>query len=100
MFWTADEVAVFLTVTKSMVYKLTKHGVLPFYRFGASVRFDPDKVRKWVESCEVKSYELPKVEHSKPRGPRPEDLVDVLISKARRSAYTHSRGRSGSREGG
>ena len=100
MFWTVDEVAEFLTVTKSMVYKLAKQGVLPFYRFGASVRFDPDKVRKRVESCEVKSFELPKVGPSKPRASRPEDLVDVLISKARRSAYTHSRGRSGPREGG
>ena len=39
--WNAEDVAGFLSVSRSMVYKLEQAGELPCVRIGARVRFDP-----------------------------------------------------------
>ena len=100
MFWTAEDVAKFLNLTRSMVYKLIKNGTLPCYRFGSCVRFNPDRVREWVQSCEVKPFEIPKIRQAKPTGPSSPVAIDAMIGKAKRTVYTRSSGKSGSREGG
>jgi excisionase family DNA binding protein len=43
--WTAEDVARFLRVSLSMIYKLRRTGALPAVRVGALFRFEPDVVR-------------------------------------------------------
>jgi len=43
--WTAEDVAAFLRVSLSMVYKLRRQGSLPAVRVGALFRFRPEAVR-------------------------------------------------------
>lgn len=46
--WTAEDVATFLRVSLSMVYKLRRMGALPAVRVGALFRFQPDEVRAYA----------------------------------------------------
>lgn len=46
--WNAEDVAGFLSVSRSMVYKLEQAGELPCVRIGARVRFDPAVVRAFA----------------------------------------------------
>ena len=48
--WTAEDVAAFLRVSLSMVYKLRRQGSLPAVRVGALFRFQPDTVRGFARS--------------------------------------------------
>jgi excisionase family DNA binding protein len=48
--WTAEDVAAFLRVSLSMVYKLRRQGSLPAVRVGALCRFQPDTVRGFARS--------------------------------------------------
>ena len=48
--WTAEDVAAFLRVSLSMVYKLRRQGSLPAVRVGALFRFQPDAVRAFARS--------------------------------------------------
>ena len=51
--WTAEDVAAFLRVSLSMVYKLRRQGSLPAVRVGALFRFQPDTVRGFARSDSV-----------------------------------------------
>lgn len=46
--WTAEDVAAFLRVSLSMVYKLRRLGALPAVRVGALFRFQPEEVRAYA----------------------------------------------------
>jgi excisionase family DNA binding protein len=46
--WDADDVAFYLKVSRSMVYKLGQTGELPCLRVGACLRFDPSTVRAFA----------------------------------------------------
>ena len=46
--WTSEEVARYLKVSRSMVYKLGQTGELPSLRVGACLRFDPTVVRGYA----------------------------------------------------
>ena len=46
--WTAEDVAAYLKVSASMVYKLRREGKLPFVGVGALYRFDPEVIRAYV----------------------------------------------------
>ena len=46
--WDAEAVARFLTVSRSMVYKLEQTGGLPCVRIGACIRFEPATVRAYA----------------------------------------------------
>ncbi len=48
--WTAEDVAAFLRVSLSMVYKLRRMGTLPAVRVGALFRFEPDRVRAFTRT--------------------------------------------------
>ncbi len=48
--WTAEDVATFLRVSLSMVYKLRRIGTLPAVRVGALFRFEPDAVRAFTRT--------------------------------------------------
>lgn len=45
---TREELAKLLKVTERTIDRLRKEG-LPWYRVGANVRFDKEKVLKWLE---------------------------------------------------
>ena len=51
--WTAEDVAAFLRVSLSMVYKLRRQGSLPAVRVGALFRFQPEAVRTFAGGEEV-----------------------------------------------
>jgi len=44
----ASELARLLRVTRQHVYKLAAAGVIPSFRVGAAVRFDPNQVAEWL----------------------------------------------------
>lgn len=46
--WTAQEVAAFLRVSLSMVYKLRRQGDLPVVQVGSLYRFHPEAVRAYA----------------------------------------------------
>lgn len=48
--WTVGDVAGYLKVSTSWVYKRAESGELPHLRIGGHLRFDPDQVRRWVRS--------------------------------------------------
>jgi excisionase family DNA binding protein len=47
---TADMVSTELQVPLSRVYELARLGLLPHVRIGKQVRFDPDRLKAWIES--------------------------------------------------
>ncbi len=47
--WTVSEVARFLSMSKQWVYKHAELGTLPCIRLGASLRFQPEAVRRYVD---------------------------------------------------
>lgn len=52
--WKAVDVSRFLSISRSMVYKLQQTGELPSLRIGACVRFEPVVVRAFARG-EVRS---------------------------------------------
>lgn len=53
-FFTADEVAVFLRIPLSTVYKLTQDQVLPAFKVGKHWRYKKSSIREWVNQQEKK----------------------------------------------
>lgn len=51
--WTVREVAAYLRVSTATIYNLVSRGKLPAVRFGASIRFDADAIRRLVENQTV-----------------------------------------------
>lgn len=47
--WKVAEVARFLSMSPQWVYKQAELGTLPCVRFGASLRFDPAEIRRYLE---------------------------------------------------
>ena len=47
--WTAEQVAHYLGVSKSWVYRAATDGTLPALRLGGVVRFDAVDVRDWTK---------------------------------------------------
>ena len=47
---TVAEVAVMLNVSERHIYKLVQDGTLPHFKVGGAVRFDPDRMAKWLEA--------------------------------------------------
>lgn len=47
--WRVGDVARFLSMSTSWVYKEAEAGRLPCRRIGAALRFHPEAVRKWLE---------------------------------------------------
>ena len=46
--WTPHDVAHFLAVSRSWVYRAAERGELPCLHVGALVRFEPDAIRRWT----------------------------------------------------
>jgi len=46
--WTVKEVAKYLRMSSSWVYKMAEAGLLPVRRIGSSLRFDPEEIRAYA----------------------------------------------------
>lgn len=46
---TAQELAIYLRVNRSTVYRLLKRGELPGFRIGSEWRFQVDEINKWFK---------------------------------------------------
>lgn len=49
----AAEIAELTGFTRKHIYDLAKHGAIPHYRIGGSIRFDPAKVKAWLDQHEI-----------------------------------------------
>lgn len=58
--WKVPDVARYLSLSTSWVYKEAEAGRLPCLRIGASLRFRPEAIRRWVE-CQSPEGTSPKV---------------------------------------
>jgi excisionase family DNA binding protein len=45
----AGELAKLLGVTRQHIYKMAAGGILPSFRVGAAVRFDPKQIAEWLK---------------------------------------------------
>jgi len=57
--WTVEDVARFLQVSRSWVYKASSRGDLPCVRIGPMLRFDPAAIRSLGSVSEPPSATLP-----------------------------------------
>ncbi len=48
------EIAEYLQVSRGTIYRLVNEGRIPHYKIGSAVRFDVNKVKKWLEKAEVR----------------------------------------------
>lgn len=50
--WDVDDVAAFLGLSSSCVYKMVARGAIPHHRlpFGRTVRFRPEEIHAWLTS--------------------------------------------------
>lgn len=51
-FWTAEEVATYLRLPQSTVYKLAQDKVLPGFKVGKHWRFRREAVMEWIKQRE------------------------------------------------
>ena len=58
-FWTAEEVAVYLRLPQSTVYKLAQDKVLPGFKVGKHWRFRRETILEWVKQKEKQDAENP-----------------------------------------
>lgn len=52
-FWTAEEVAVYLRLPQSTVYKLAQDKVLPGFKVGKHWRFRRETILEWIKHRET-----------------------------------------------
>jgi excisionase family DNA binding protein len=55
---TLDEVAQYLRVHQSTVYRLLKKKELPGFKMGSDWRFNIESIDHWLESAEAKSRQV------------------------------------------
>lgn len=48
---TVEDVAALFHVSERHVYKLVQDGILPHFKVGKAVRFDPGKIADWLEGA-------------------------------------------------
>jgi excisionase family DNA binding protein len=53
--WKVADVARFLSMSDSWVYKEAEAGRLPCFRLGAALRFRPEAIRRWLEQTSAPS---------------------------------------------
>ncbi len=51
-FWTAEEVAVYLRLPQSTVYKLAQDKILPGFKVGKHWRFRHEAILEWIKQKE------------------------------------------------
>lgn len=46
--WDANDVARYLKASRSWVYQRAEAGLIPYFRIGGLLRFDPPTIRAWA----------------------------------------------------
>jgi excisionase family DNA binding protein len=54
-FWTVEEVAAYLRLPQSTVYKLAQDKILPGFKVGKHWRFRREAILKWIDERENKT---------------------------------------------
>jgi excisionase family DNA binding protein len=49
-YWCKKDIAKYFAVSTRKIEHMMKKGLLPYIKFGGSVRFDPEKVKAFVEA--------------------------------------------------
>lgn len=49
-----EEVAKRMGVSRTWIYKKCRAGILPHFRIGRMIRFDPEDLEKWIQDHKVK----------------------------------------------
>ena len=62
-FWTAEEVAIYLRLPQSTVYKLAQDKILPGFKVGKHWRFRREVIHEWIKNKETSSIK-PKIDLS------------------------------------
>ena len=50
---TVAEVSDLFGISEGMLYKQVRSGVIPCFRIGTSVRFDPQRLAEWIEEQQI-----------------------------------------------
>jgi excisionase family DNA binding protein len=53
---TAEEVAGFLKVDRRTINRHAREGIMPSFRIGTAVRFDPQKLCEWLDRHTIDPY--------------------------------------------
>lgn len=53
LLWTVAQAAEELQVSSKHMYRLVKENRIPYIRVGASLRFSPDELRRWLTAKQV-----------------------------------------------
>ena len=60
--WDVHDVAGFLKLSASWVFKRAADGTLPTLRIGRSLRFNPEAIRAWVANSPTASIDAPRAQ--------------------------------------
>lgn len=52
--WTLEEVAEWLLISETKVYRMVRLGQIPCYRIGKLLRFDKKELKEWLQDQVVK----------------------------------------------
>jgi excisionase family DNA binding protein len=59
---TTSELAEYLKVSQSTIYKLLRNGSVPFLRLGSGFYFERREINKWIADRQLKSAGIPNLE--------------------------------------
>jgi putative molybdopterin biosynthesis protein len=51
---TVTEIADYLKISRSMIYRLLKRGEIPGFKIGSDCRFNLDEIDQWLAKQEIK----------------------------------------------
>jgi len=57
-FFTPDEIANFLSVSKTTIYRLANKRKLPFHKIGGVLRFRREEIEKYLEAGRIEPIKL------------------------------------------
>lgn len=58
-FYNVDEVAVYLNFSVSAIRKWVRRGMIPFKKVNGGIRFDIERIEKWLQKNEEKEANFP-----------------------------------------
>jgi excisionase family DNA binding protein len=92
---TVKEVAEHLNCKLSTIYAWAKMGMIPSYKVGGLLRFDPAEILEWINNSKAKT-ELPiRIIPQRPGSNDVDDLVQRAIASAKDQGYNVSKGKLG-----
>lgn len=47
-YWTVEQVAEYLSLSKKTIWQYAREGILPCYRIGNKYRFKPQEIESWM----------------------------------------------------